>query len=1008
MGTDSDLDAHTSSNSGGLDPRSISGNSSTGFPRPTLAQHDFDNEDRSYPFSQDDARAVHPTTDSATSATSSVGGVGSGPVLSLAFPAVKDVRGVEGVSGLWHVFTRCKAHLADGDRLENISWRLWYQACAQRAQVQVHGSASGIEYGTLAGEGVARETEQGGGGNAHREVTAGGMVAVGGVYGSPVDVDDEDDSDDFEDEDEDEEKTSAGGTDERLEIILPKEIRKRTSTPDLHPSRSRRASRHAPARTIRRPSSSASTTASGGLDSGSASGGRRRSSAGSSASRRSISVANRTGADSARGGPSHTATPIVIAPPAASESTSSPPAPTPKASSYPTATPSQSFVNTRPSLSSMRTRSSLAAPAVAAAFHVRRLDRSFGEVLTDVFKTSSLQDLSTAAKRVEAVGATTATTPAVPQLHPATRVSKRPNPALHTISQETTPMPSPRRERSAGPELRVVEPTPAPSRVGSLGTTTPVASAMASSPTRSASPRSVSFGDGAIKTVYSPQEEIQDPMDQHAAGDTALSETALAQLDQQQQQEQGTMQPKKSKKSIFFIHSGGDKRQQRQGSMSGSDFSTETASTLGEPSLKRPNNGGESVKQMATSPLARSSETRRPSQDKEVVNTAHVADPPAPRSPPHDAAVVVGEQPERPANLHRTSSKRSNTGSTAMKRTTSGPGHGHGHKHAPPKRTGTSAAHMAGKFNGEKARAAAAIAARLQAQQEKERAEQAEKRQKLSLAKRQRSEPNLVQQTDDSDAWSSETEETPAEANGGGGGGGGGYLSFGKKTKTPPMDLAKAADEAQRQRELFAKRAIFGSASVEPSSGGSGAGGLSTSHGSRGLLSNLFNSQRDVIRRGESMVNLEEQRPMPTVAPASSLSFNRSKSVVAMPMTTGVSVGREGLIESEMPQVDRSPEALKTSRSRLRLPPKPGDMDLSPDSSPDNNAEGIDKTEAIRRLEALTNKRDEPELTRTTSHPLPLPLPAFQHLEPALPQTPTTRRRQMLATELPEDLRLSE
>lgn len=46
------------------------------------------------------------------------------------------------------------------------------------------------------------------------------------------------------------------------------------------------------------------------------------------------------------------------------------------------------------------------------------------------------------------------------------------------------------------------------------------------------------------------------------------------------------------------------------------------------------------------------------------------------------------------------------------------------------------------------------------------------------------------------------------------------------------------------------------------------------------------------------------------------------------------------------------------------------------------------------------------QLERTQSHPMAIQ-PSVQFVEPALPQTPTTRRRQMLATELPEDLRLS-
>jgi hypothetical protein len=73
------------------------------------------------------------------------------PVLNVAYPAVQDIRGPEGLSSLWHgklhgllcrlsssqgatdvkqlglippaVFSKCKGSLQDGPRLENISWR---------------------------------------------------------------------------------------------------------------------------------------------------------------------------------------------------------------------------------------------------------------------------------------------------------------------------------------------------------------------------------------------------------------------------------------------------------------------------------------------------------------------------------------------------------------------------------------------------------------------------------------------------------------------------------------------------------------------------------------------------------------------------------------------------------------------------------------------------------------------------------------------------------------------
>ncbi|KAI0076771.1 hypothetical protein K474DRAFT_1754671 [Panus rudis PR-1116 ss-1] len=48
------------------------------------------------------------------------------PILCVASDVVKELDGEDAVYGLWTVFTKCKASLTDGRRLENISWRLWY------------------------------------------------------------------------------------------------------------------------------------------------------------------------------------------------------------------------------------------------------------------------------------------------------------------------------------------------------------------------------------------------------------------------------------------------------------------------------------------------------------------------------------------------------------------------------------------------------------------------------------------------------------------------------------------------------------------------------------------------------------------------------------------------------------------------------------------------------------------------------------------------------------------
>ncbi|KAI0764451.1 hypothetical protein BC629DRAFT_918906 [Irpex lacteus] len=40
---------------------------------------------------------------------------------------VQDLDGEDALYGIWTVFTKCKHLLKDGERLENLSWRLWYR-----------------------------------------------------------------------------------------------------------------------------------------------------------------------------------------------------------------------------------------------------------------------------------------------------------------------------------------------------------------------------------------------------------------------------------------------------------------------------------------------------------------------------------------------------------------------------------------------------------------------------------------------------------------------------------------------------------------------------------------------------------------------------------------------------------------------------------------------------------------------------------------------------------------
>lgn len=474
---------------------------------------------------------------------------------------------------------------------------------------------------------------------------------------------------------------------------------------------------------------------------------------------------------------------------------------------------------------------------------------------------------------------------------------------------------------------------------------------------------------------------------------------------------------KKSKKSIFFIQSPGESRNRRssgrKGSVSGgSEASTEAdgtsfaGSTVGlpssaakSPSMRRSTSGSYA----ATSPLA-----------KEVVRMA--------ADDVHRVGAVQGEKPAEvtPSNPRTTSEpsatvthRRASAGSkhssaaSGMRRTSStahanthgyGHGHGHGHAHGHGHRTSVhhltqvaggqgknhttaaanlgaakrtdSMSNMAGRLREMKANAAAAISARLAAQQKAEKERLAEQRKKLSAAKRQQSEPDMlaVQQSllreaveeadqaendedyedvdddtvggeDDDDAWSSATDESAKNTG----------LVIGKAKPKPKRDpaaiaAAKAAAaeaDAQRKRELFAKRAIFGPggmsgmSTVKPSAPQSDSKSIpipaaSSSISRPGGLTNLFERQRDVLRRADSMVDVVspttsisvnpidtpfQAEPSHSVPPrvhategtrqregtSPALGFNlmnRSKSAVALPIASGVSVTTGGLILS--------------------------------------------------------------------------------------------------------------
>ncbi|KAF9256482.1 hypothetical protein L218DRAFT_803739, partial [Marasmius fiardii PR-910] len=49
------------------------------------------------------------------------------PVLVVAPDVLRHIEGDQSLSGLWCLFNKCKGSVQDGQRLENISWRLWHR-----------------------------------------------------------------------------------------------------------------------------------------------------------------------------------------------------------------------------------------------------------------------------------------------------------------------------------------------------------------------------------------------------------------------------------------------------------------------------------------------------------------------------------------------------------------------------------------------------------------------------------------------------------------------------------------------------------------------------------------------------------------------------------------------------------------------------------------------------------------------------------------------------------------
>ena len=388
------------------------------------------------------------------------------------------------------------------------------------------------------------------------------------------------------------------------------------------------------------------------------------------------------------------------------------------------------------------------------------------------------------------------------------------------------------------------------------------------------------------------------------SGEQRLSRSALRRLGESQVEPSGDSQAassarKKGKKSMFFIHSPSDRR--RHGSVSAvSDGSTDAGSTLADSSVgttRVPASPGRprSVGKPGTSPLAcHVSNPEQPSDMLPITSTEVLTSSPQPlvgvAEPPKDSKIAGTSGLRRKSSgASRAPARRTST-ETKPAVTKMHPAHAQVQRIHAPKRV-PSASNMAGKFAGEKAKAAAAIAARLEAQQQQEKERQHQARSKILDMKRQKSEPDFLgaqaraaqrsqeeedesfetvddaeddEDSEDNEAGWSSASDSPQKAekkekrsSDVSVAPGKSKVVANKTASTVQSQQAKAAEEAQRKRELFAKRAIFGN---------SGQSSLSLSRpeptkpevipSRPGLLSNLFETQRDVLQRGESMADL--------------------------------------------------------------------------------------------------------------------------------------------------------
>jgi hypothetical protein len=212
--------------------------------------------------------------------------------------------------------------------------------------------------------------------------------------------------------------------------------------------------------------------------------------------------------------------------------------------------------------------------------------------------------------------------------------------------------------------------------------------------------------------------------------------------------------------------------------------------------------------------------------------------------------------------------------------------------------------------------------------------------------------------------------------------------------------------EAQRKREMFAKQQIFG----QP----------------RGLLS-------QALQRGGSLVDLQAAAEQPhshsalsssrpahktihahTLGQSPGPSLLRSKSAVAIPVQTGVSVtvskplSRPVTNQDSDPPIltsnDKAPPAL-SNRARI-LPPSEEQLETTDEESQDDT---LANENTAQKLAQLVQRKEAAKVAKSKSiNPIPS---GSEETRPSIPiamaTSPTTDRRAMITRELSESLRKS-